>query len=331
MADEIETAAQLIDLAVLRQIAIHELAANRAMPSDTYEGDLPPEELHAPDSPDDDAALDVSARLEDHCLGVRCRLETSNAYGNFVVDGEAIFDLPAPVSSRQPNIVDEFTEQVGVPVLFPYIRTAVATLAAQLSVPASPLPLLHVGAVALTHDDEPAIEQKPAELFMHGTVTRTTDDGDQEHVAEFFVDEETGLLTRIGGEGQTPDTDVLLNAWAELPRPDEVTWEWLIRRSGESQVRESIEALREANGDDATNLALAEIDAAAAHISAEDAFLALNAAVENLDDAIAAARNAVGDRKNFGGTEGISVPIALLEAAERVRDGWARMTHATPS
>lgn len=328
MADEIETTAQLIDLAVLRQVVVHELVANRSTAADAHEVDLPPEELHAPGSPDDDVAMSLRTRLEDHCLGVRCRIETCNAYGSFVVDGEAIFDLPAPVSSRQSNIVDEFTEQVGVTAVFPYLRAAVASLAAQLSVPASPLPLLRSGAVTLTHDDEPVVEDEPSELFMHGTVTRATDDGGQEDIAEFFLDPHTGTISRIGGEGLTPDLDELLNAWAEPPPPDEISWEWMVRRSGEAAVRESIEALCEADGDAATDLALAEIDEAVAHIEAEDAFLALNTAVEDLDVAIAAARNTGNDRENVGDT---GVSTKLLEAAERVRDGWERATNATSS
>lgn len=51
MADEIETTEELIDLAVLRQVVIHELAANRGTPPDALGMDLQPEELHAPGSP----------------------------------------------------------------------------------------------------------------------------------------------------------------------------------------------------------------------------------------------------------------------------------------
>lgn len=328
MADEIETTEELIDLAVLRQVVIHELAANRGTPPDALGMDLQPEELHAPGSPDDDVVMSLSTRLEDCSLGVQCRIETCNSYGSFVVDGEAIFDLPAPISSRHPDIVDEFTEQVGVTAVFPYLRAAVASLAAQMSVPASPLPLLRAGAMMLTHDDEPVVEDEPSELFMRGTMTTTTDDGGQEEVAEFFLDPETGVISRFGGEGQTPELDELLNALAELPPPDEISCEWMVREHGEASTRQSIEALREAHGDAATDLALAEIDEVVAHIEAEDAFLALNTAVENLDVVIVAARNTAIDRESVADT---GVSTKLLEAAERVRDGWERVTHATSS
>lgn len=56
--------------------------------------------------------MSLSTRLEDCRLGVHCRIETCNSYGSFVADAEAIFDLPAPVSSCHPDIVSEFTEQV---------------------------------------------------------------------------------------------------------------------------------------------------------------------------------------------------------------------------
>ncbi len=328
MADEIETTEELIDLAVLRQVVIHELAANRGTPPGALGMDLQPEELHAPGSPDDDVAMSLSTRLEDCRLGVQCRIETCNSYGSFVVNGEAIFDLPAPVSSGNPDIIDEFTEQVGVTAVFPYLRAAVALLAAQMSVPASPLPLLRAGAMMLTRDDEPVVEDEPSEFFMRGTMTTTTDDGGQEEVAEFFVDPETGIISRFGGEGQTPELDELLNALAEAPPPDEMTWEWMIRRSGDSAVRQSIEALREANGDAATDLALAEIDEAVAHIEAEDAFLALNTAVENLDVVILAVRSTAIDRESIPDAD---VSMELLEAAERVRDGWERVTNANSS
>jgi hypothetical protein len=331
MADEIETTAQLIDLAELRQVVVHELVANRDTTADLRAMGLPPEELHAPGSPDDDAAVSFCIRLEDNELGVRCRIETCNAYGSFLVDGEAVFFLQAPVSPNKPEIVEEFTEQIGAPAVFPYVRAAVASLAAQLSVPASPLPLLRAGDLVLTDDEEPLVEEEPPNIPIHGTVSRTTDDGGQEEIAEFFIDPQTGVITRIGGEGQTPDLDELLNALAELPPPDEMTWEWIVRQHGEEKIRQSIEDQRAAEGDDATDIALAEIDAAVAHIAAEDAYIALNEAVDVLGVEIASTRNTVDNREGIWDTDERDVPMALLEAAERVRDSWERVRDATTS
>lgn len=325
MADEIETTAQLIELAVLRDVVIHELVATRGTARDAHDVDLQPEELHAPGSPNDEVAMSFCTRLEEHQLGVRCRVETYNAYGRFVVDGEAIFDMPAPVSSHQLHIVDEFTEQVGALAVFPYIRAAVASLAAVMSVPASPLPIFRAGDLTVTLDDEPVVEDEPSEPFMHGIAYRTTDDGGQEEIAEFFHDRQTGRIVRIGGEGQSPDVDELLDAWAKVPPPEEFSSEDIVRQHGEASLRQSIEDLREANGDAATDLALAEIDEAAAHIQAEDAFLALNTAVERLDLAIAAARNTDTDARTVGDAGWSDISTALLDAAERVRDGWERV------
>lgn len=327
MADEIETTEQLIDLAVLRQVVVHELVATRNTAPDPHGVDLPPEELRSPQSPDDDVAMSLRTRLEDHRLGVRCRVETCNAYGEFVVDAEAIFDLPATVSARQPNIVDEFTEQVGVAAVFPYLRAAVASLAAQLSVLSSPLPLLRSGAVTLTRDEETVVEDEISEHFMRGTTTITSDDGGQENV-EFFFDRQTGAITRFGGEGQTPDLDELLDAVAELPPPDELSVEWIVRRCGEAAIREAMETLREAHGDAATEVALAEIDEAVARIEAEDAFDSLNTAIDGLDIALEAERKARTECETLGEDRGTHVSTALLDAAEHARDAWERVRNA---
>lgn len=329
MADEIETTAQLIEVAELRRVVIHELTGNRDTSAVVLAPGLPPEELHAPDSPDDDAAVSFCTRLEDDQLGVRCRIETCNAHGCFVVDGEAIFFLPAPVSRDKPETIQEFTEQVGALAVFPYVRSAVASLAAQMSIPTSPLPLLHAGDLTLTQGDEPVAAHEPSQPLMHGTMTRTTDDG-QEEIAEFFVDEETGAITRFGGEGQTPDLDELLNAIAELPPPEEVTAAWMVRQHGEAAVRQSIEALRSVEGDAATDAALAEIDEAVAHIAAEDAFVRLNEAVDLLSVSIEASRKTVDDSDNAG-PDGNDPPMTLLEAAEYVCNSWDRVRAATTS
>ncbi|WP_240630890.1 hypothetical protein [Mycolicibacterium sp. GF69] len=328
MPEEIETAEQLIALAVLGEIVIHEMSAVRMTRPDPAGINLPPEELHAPDSPDDDAALSFSTRLDGTQLAVRSRVETSNAYGSFMVDGEAVFDLPVPVSNRHSDIVFQFVEQVGAPVVFPYIRSAVAALAAQLSVPATPLPILRAGDVILTHDDEPAIEEEPSEFFMHGTLLGTTEDGVQEQIGEFFLDKETGMLTRIGGEGQTPDADELLDLIAGFPRPEEVTAEWIVRNHGEEGIRQSLESLRQANGDAATDQMLAEVDEAVAHIEAEVAFDSLHIAIKSLDASIATFRSTDTDASAARSVEGADIPTALLDAAKQVRDSWVRVQNA---
>ena len=178
MGDDIESAAEFFELAMLREIVVHELVAGRVPEPNPDALGLPPEELQAPDSVDDDAALSFTTRLEWGELGIRCRIETCNAYASFAVDAEAVFDLPATVSALPPDTVREFTAQVGAPTVFPYIRAAVASLAAHLAVPASPLSVLLSRGVGLTRDDEPA-EEEPSEFFMRGTFSTTTASGEQ--------------------------------------------------------------------------------------------------------------------------------------------------------
>ncbi|MBU9763540.1 hypothetical protein FR943_06750 [Mycobacterium sp. TNTM28] len=327
MADEIETAAELIKVAELRQVVIHELIGNRNATADLRALDSRPEELHAPDTPDDEAAVNLCTRLEDEQLGVRCRIETCNAYGSFVVEGEAIFFLPTPVSRGKPEIVQEFTEQVGALAVYPYVRSAIASLAAQMSIPASPLPLLHAGDLTLTVEDEPIVEEKPSEFLMHGIATRTSDNGEEE-IAEFFVDEESGLVSRFGGEGQTPELDELLDALAALPPPQEVTVAWMVREYGESAVRQSVEALRSTDGDAATDAALAEIDDAVAQIAMEDAFKVLSQAVDLLGASIETSRNAVNSDGDTG-PDGSDDSTPLLVAAEHVRACWEQVQATT--
>lgn len=329
MPDEIETIAQLIDLAELREIVVHQVAANRQIATEPTALGLSPDELYAPGSADDDAAMRFRVRLNDDELCVRCLLQTRNAYGSFLVDGEAIFTLPAPISPNKLEIVQEFAEQVGALAVFPYVRAAVSSLAAQLSVPASPLPLFRVGDVTLTQDEVPVVEQASSESVMSGTVSVMGDDETQTDIAEFFLDESTGLLTAFS-EGQTPDVDELFDKLAELPHPDHMTPEWMVRNLGEASAHESVEAFRSANGDAATDIAHAEIDEAVAHIAAEAALRALDEAVNILSLSIEASRKSLNDSDDIE-PDASGPSIALLQAAEYVRDSWDRVQTLTIS
>jgi len=106
-----------------------------------------------------------------------------------------------------------------------------------------------------------------------------------------------------------------------------------VRQLGEAAIRQSIEALRSADGDAATDAALAEIDEAVAHIAAESAFTALDEAVGMLSLSIQASRQSVKDSKgsiNIG-PDGDGPAITLLEAAENVRNSWDHVLAATTS
>jgi hypothetical protein len=262
MDDEIESAAELIERAQLHEIVILRVAADRHGTSRLGSESLP-EELHAPDSPDDFAAIQLGTRLSDTELVVTLEVQTCNAHADFRVDAEAIFILPAPVALGREAMVHEFTEKIGATTVFPYIRAAVASLAAQVSVPASPLPLLPSGGMELLNEDEPSAPTVPDGVLVAGTYARTNKDGITEQLGEFFIDAETGNLVRFGDED--PGVEEFLNAmgevaagpWVQIASAGEETWQGRIREHGLDEARALAESIRPTEGDDAADGALA--------------------------------------------------------------------------
>ena len=192
MADEIETLDELVERAELHEVVIRELVANRLNGQDPDAVGAPAEELHAPGSPDDFGALDFSTRLAEDQLVVRCRIQTRNAYGSFQADAEVLFELPGPISVGNLDIVSPFVEKIGAPAVFPYLRTAVASLAAQLSVPAAPLPLLRPGDVALGIE-EPAAQE--ADDWMETPLDLSAGSG--EDIEDFIREIDQNLETQV--------------------------------------------------------------------------------------------------------------------------------------
>lgn len=224
MEDEIGSAAELFEVAELRDVVMHQLVAVRETEPDPEALGLPPEVLHAPGSPDESVAMELRTCVGGLELRVRVAVRTRNEYAVFCVDAEAVFALPAPIASSGQDIVEEFIEQIGGPAVFPYIRTAVAALAAQLSVPAAPLPLLHAVDMELAtdeltphHDDDEHLHAHPEDgdedRYVHGTYAEqsviTLGQDNQlvktHHEADFMIDTQTQQLVQIGGEG---DIDV---------------------------------------------------------------------------------------------------------------------------
>lgn len=321
MSDEIETTEQLVAMAVLRDVAIRELGATRHASRNHVGTDLPADELRAPDSPDEDAAVEFFTRAEGTEFVVRCRVETGNAFGSFLADGEAIFDLPAPLSPRVPDIERGFIETVGAPVVFPYIRAAVASIAAQVRVAAPPLPLLHNCELALAPEGSSDIEEGPSAPFASGSITQVADDGRAVDVGEFFIDYDTGTVTRIGAEDNASVSE-FFDAVGKLPPPGEITFEDLIRQDGEGGqtvhwLRTLAEGCRDEQGDAVADTLLTEIDGAVARVEEEGALRALNAAMESLACAIATAKCTPVD--------GLA---ALIDAAENAQNSWGRMRSA---
>lgn len=326
MADEIETLDELTDHAELREVVIHEVVAHRETVPDPHAEGLPPEELHAPGFPDEFAVLNFTTWLEDYRLGVRCLLGTRNAHGSFQVDAEAIFSLSTPISDGNLDIIPKFIGQVGAPAVFPYIRAAVASLAAQLSVTASPLPMLRPGDVALGTEEDPTESECPPDLLASGKVHITNDDGSVEQVLEFFVDERTGELVRFGRDDVSPDVHELLDMWAELGQQyaadsspaAELTWEQVVRSMGVDHARLLAEQLRATEGDAAADAAVAEIDEVVQSLALEVAGESLGEALTALYTTVAAAREHLGRSGSAGDDR--DVLEALLAAAETVTD-----------
>lgn len=329
MGDEIETLDELVERAELREVVIHEVGAELATGPDPEAIDLPPEQLHAPGCPDEFAALDIATRLSEDQLGVRCRVDTRNAYGSFRADAEVLFDLPAPVADRRYDpIVGQFVELIGIQAVFPYIRAAVAALAAQLSVAASPMPFLRPGDVALSFV-EPAANQEAADgLLAMGTVQVTNDDGSVTQVAEFFVDAATGELVRLGDADA--DAHELLDYMARLapafagPNAAEgaegVDWDWVIRQRGEQAARELAEELRSIRGDAAADDGAAEIDRIMNGLDVGAAAASLGEALDVLHAAITSTRKVVDLPETADGHDERETLTTLLAAAEKVID-----------
>lgn len=312
MADEIESVEQLIELAELYEVVFHELVANREETPDAESLGLPPEELHAPGSTDESAAVEFVTRGDGHRLGVRCRLHARNAYASFQVDAEAIFTLPVPVSDR-PEIIGQFIEQVGAPAVFPYIRAAVSALAAQLSVAASPLPLVRSGDVALGADVASGVEAVPDDLLLYGTVEVTNDDGSVKQIGEFFADAETGTLVRYLSEELAPDDHEVLDIIAEnAPAFAEQTWEWVVRTEGEEHARQLAEKIRDTEGDAAADQAIAEINDAVIDIAAKG----LAEALKTLQKMFASTKERIEHSDGLSAGDERANLVALLAAAE---------------
>ena len=237
MADEIETLDELVERAELREVVIRELVANRLNGQDPDAVDVPAEELHAPGSPDDFGALDFSTRLADDQLVVRCRIQTRNAYGSFQADAEVLFELPAPISIRNLDIVSPFVEKIGAPAVFPYLRTAVASLAAQLSVPAAPLPLLRPGEVALGIE-EPAAQEADDRIETPPDLSAGSGEDIEDHIRDMRQNIETKAAEwteQWNREERDPKLiadvqEALADVYASQAEAAETMWECLTER-----------------------------------------------------------------------------------------------------
>ncbi|MGV9265518.1 hypothetical protein ACWDRR_12740 [Kitasatospora sp. NPDC003701] len=78
----------------------------------------------------------------DDTIEVRCRLQVASDSASFVADAVAVFSVGDKCSWGE-GLEREFTDKVGVTVLYPYLREAVHSSAMKLGVPAPLLSLIN--------------------------------------------------------------------------------------------------------------------------------------------------------------------------------------------
>ncbi|MGV0778745.1 hypothetical protein [Mycolicibacterium elephantis] len=137
VAKTISDTRQLLNVADVREIRFHELSAKRTGNTDS----------------DHTLTMRVFVRVDETEIGVRCRAEVSGKGGDYVADAEAVFEL-SEAMSIPPDILREFVEKVGVLVVYPYVREAVADSAAKLGRPRPVLKILRGEDVKLLNDED---------------------------------------------------------------------------------------------------------------------------------------------------------------------------------
>ncbi|MEV0771442.1 hypothetical protein [Nocardia salmonicida] len=130
----------LVDHAELVDIRFYEVAASRT------------------DSDESRHSIQVVSRVELAEIEIRCRAAVDGGGAQYKVDAGAVFTL-APPGAVVPEIVREFTEKVGVMAVYPYVRSAVSNLGAQLGVDRPTLPLLRFGSIRL--DEQGTSSESP--------------------------------------------------------------------------------------------------------------------------------------------------------------------------
>jgi hypothetical protein len=135
---EVNDVEELISLVTVRDVVFHEVQARRS-----------------PDHEDaDDLSMEITVREGQQELGVRCRAKVAGAGGLYTADAEAVFTLARPARIK-PATLREFIEQVGVMVVYPYLRSAITDGAAKLSLRRPILKILRPGDIQLSGEERP--------------------------------------------------------------------------------------------------------------------------------------------------------------------------------
>lgn len=85
-------------------------------------------------------------------LQLRFRVEVSGAGASYTADAAAVYTLQE-AKEVPPDLVREFAERVGIFAAFPYLRSSIGNLAAQLGVDRPVLPMLRQGMVRLSPEN----------------------------------------------------------------------------------------------------------------------------------------------------------------------------------
>lgn len=125
----------LVDHAELKDVRFYQIAGQR---SPKMEGNQ--------------FSLQVISRVELGELEIRCRTVVEGGGAQYKIDAGAVFAIDPP-GAISPEIVQEFAEKVGVMAVYPYARSAIGNLGAQLGVDRPTLPLLRAGEVHLNKPD----------------------------------------------------------------------------------------------------------------------------------------------------------------------------------
>ncbi|MEV7219914.1 hypothetical protein AB0N98_08520 [Streptomyces sp. NPDC093681] len=128
--------AELVGKVEVRDISFLELHGRRVDVNASDEDDRRPDP-DAESSPN----MQVWYRSGESHIGVRCRLDLRTPDAHFVADAAAEFSVDGPLPHDE-RVKSSFTESVGVPVVYPYIRDAVQNLALKLDVDVPVLSLI---------------------------------------------------------------------------------------------------------------------------------------------------------------------------------------------
>lgn len=126
---------------------VHELLAVAEL-SDVVFYRVDAQRVEDPEGVEDDAAIQVQVRRDEHRMEVRCVLEHVSDGGRYVVEAASRYEFSEPVDFDEP-VQNEFVARVGVMAVYPFLREALITESARLRLPAPVLGLLKAGAVEI--------------------------------------------------------------------------------------------------------------------------------------------------------------------------------------